>query len=144
MSRGGSRVAGRAALLALLAGCAYKGGVADGDYELVSQGVGGRRIEGDLDLSFATDGEVAALSCVTEVSGDVLLYNNPGLTSLSGLERLESIGGDLSLVGATGLESLEGLSGLRSASNLTLQSLDVLPDLAGLDALDEVGAINLA
>lgn len=126
-------------------GCTWGGGsVGDGDYRMVCQGVGPRTISGDLDLTFAEAGEVEALSCVREVEGDLLLFNNATLDSLAGLERLRAVGGDVTIVGAPALKDLGGLSGLESAGSLTIQSAPLVTDLTGLERLAATDAVAVA
>ena len=66
-------------------------------------------------------------------------------TSLHGLERLESVGGDLALT-SVHLQNLEALSGLRRIGGslvITGSSGDALVDLQGLEGLTELGGLEL-
>lgn len=139
------RVLFLAALLAApLSGCTWGGGsVGNSDYKFVCSGLGGRVIDGDLDLSFADPDDVAALSCVREVTGQVTLSRSAALSDLRGLESLREIGGALTIVDASALTSLAGLDGLRAAGSVTVSGAPLLVDLSGLDALEQTDALTL-
>ena len=73
-----------------------EGGVA-GDYTEVCEGACAARIEGDLNLSAATPTELASLTCLTVVGGDLIVKKSQALTNLIGLEGLVSVGGAVEL-----------------------------------------------
>jgi hypothetical protein len=95
---------------------------------------------GDLILETADD--VRAFADVEEVEGSVVIEGS-SLTDLTGLERLEWIGGALAIGGDLGnasLVSVEGLSGLqRVEGDVTIRRNNLLADLGGLRALSSVG-----
>ncbi len=69
-----------------------------------------------------------------------LTISNTDLTSLDGLESLETVVGDFDLTGNESLVSIEGLSGLTSVGGeLYLSNNDLLPSLTGLEQLASVG-----
>ena len=61
------------------------------------EGYGERTIGGNLDLSTATDADVASLSCLTSVGGSLSVEENDELTSLWGLHALTWVGGDVDI-----------------------------------------------
>ena len=66
--------------------------------------------------------------------------SNTGLTSLDGLESLETVVGDFTLSGNESLISVEGLSGLTSVGGeLYIYNNDLLPSLTGVEQLSSVG-----
>jgi hypothetical protein len=70
-----------------------------------------RGVGGNLDLSSATPQDVAALTCLSSVDGDLVVQSNDRLRDLSGLYALASVGGDLD-VQYSALTSLSGLGAL--------------------------------
>jgi hypothetical protein len=73
-----------------------------------------RSIGEHLDLSDATAADVASLSCLTSVGGDLWVNGNAALMSLAGLGSLSSVGGDLWVRANDALTSLAGLEDLSS------------------------------
>lgn len=115
-------------------------------------------VDGDLDID--GHGDLSDLHCLVAITGD-LLISGPGLASVHGLERLETIGGDLEITSWPIITDLDGLSGLRflggglflhardladigtlgflsgSIPALTLQGADI-EDLSPLSAITQV------
>ncbi len=81
---------------------------------------GGLYVYNIQDLSF--------LSNVTSVAGEVWIEGNPGLTLLTGLENLTSIGGNVLLQKLHDLTDLNGLANV--GGNLSLYDL---PEVTTLD-----------
>ena len=78
---------------------------------------------------------IEALVGTTLGEGGLYIKNNPRLTTLEGLEKLETLS-RVTIDGANGLVDLTGLSGLRTVEGaLTIQRTQ-LRSLAGLESLD--------
>ncbi len=96
-----------------------------------------RNIEGDLILD-AGQPDIRGLSCVREITQNLLMRSASGLKDLSGLDNLERIGKDLSLFNIH-LQRLSGLGGLREVGGTVLVESTLLVDLSGLERLEQVG-----
>ena len=110
------------------------------DFEGFCAGYCVRSLQGDLNLTPATAEDVASLTCLNFVGGDVKVSYNSSLKSLSGLEALTSVSGSLDLSENPTLESLSGLDGLSSVGgDLVVSANGVLMSLSGLGGLRSVG-----
>ncbi len=90
------------------------------------------------------------LNEITSIGGSLFIYGNMMLTSLAGLDGLNSVEGSLSIgkryfgqggIGNPSLSSLTGLNSLTSVGSLTVYDNDSLISLAGLDNI-EASSIN--
>jgi Secretion system C-terminal sorting domain/Receptor L domain len=82
-----------------------------------------------------------SLSQIKSIGGDMSVYGNDALTSLSGLDNLTSIGGDLG-VGSTTMNSLSGLDKLTSiGGSLGVGHNHVMTSLSGLNSLTSIGGV---
>jgi hypothetical protein len=103
---------------------------------------GVRKVEGSLSIDgtrWEGPTHLGALSCLTEVTGSLLVTTASELPSLSGLEHLTRVG-NVEVVAAYSLASLTGLERLREVSgDLRIDGNDRLPTLAGLERLSAVG-----
>ena len=78
----------------------------------------------------------------TLTSVGALNITNTAITSLDGLESLETVAGDFTLSGNESLISVEGLSGLTSVGeDLYVYNNDLLPSLTGFEQLSSVGGM---
>jgi len=128
-----------------------------GNYHLVSQSEidnfennypGCTEIEGNIEIKGADIINLQGLNSITNIAGNFSLYSNEILTELTGLENLESIGGNLELGISPSLDvylynpylnSLEGLKNLSSiGGNLSLTFNLSLTDLSGLEGLTSI------
>lgn len=82
------------------------------------------------------------LSALASVGGDqanaagsLYIFDNAGLTSLSGLSGLESVGGTIYIGNNPTLTSLEGMSSLISVNGLEIGNNDSLVDLGGISTV---------
>jgi hypothetical protein len=84
------------------------------------------------------------LNMLTSIVGDFSITYN-ALTSLTGLEGLTSIGGELRIENSSALINLEGLEGLDSiGSGLRICGNDALSSLTGLEGLNTLsGDLNI-
>ncbi len=99
-----------------------------------------RRLAGDLDLSTATDADVATLSCLTAVGGSLQVNGNGSLTHLRGLGALEQVGGSLIMGQNSVLIDLDGLDSLLFVGgDLYIRNNAALGSFSGLHSLEEVG-----
>merc|ERR1712146_263917 len=74
------------------------------------------------------------------VSGQFVISKNDALTSLDGLNSLESVGNSLYIFDNDALTSLKGLDSLQSVnSDLDIRYNSALTSLDGLDSLENVG-----
>ena len=94
-------------------------------------------VDGSVSLQQIEDGDLTALSCVEEITGELSIQYSPGLTTLHGLERLARIGEVLHLRFNDNLLDVDGLSGLTDVStinlwdNPALEHADALAGIAG-------------
>lgn len=104
-------------------------------------------VTGSIVVAMTTNTDLAELSCLEHVGGNVLVWNNPNLTSLHGLDSLKWVEGSFSIARSGALaapnESLHDLTALASlevvGKDLTLDLVLPLPELDGFDALVAVG-----
>jgi hypothetical protein len=85
--------------------------------------------------------DLALLSGVTEITGDLTINGISGITHLSTLSSLKKVGGTITLQNLA-INSLTGLSGLESAGALRIINNSALSDLNGLQALTEITGIK--
>jgi hypothetical protein len=94
-----------------------------------------------------TNVDLGELSCLEHVGGNVLVWNNPNLVTLHGLESLRLVEGFLSIARSGSLvatnDSLRNLAALAAlevvGKDLILDLRGPLPDLDGFNALVAVG-----
>lgn len=105
-------------------------------------------IDGDLTINAAWDDvDLSAFSCLREVSGDVTFtytMNSRALTSLAGLDNLETIGGTLSFTEAplTDLTGLGGLTSIGGDLRVSCHDYNYVPESTnGLGSLAELGGL---
>ncbi len=96
----------------------------------------------DLRITDATN--PASVECVERVTGNLTIGPTTTLTDLSILSELREVGGSIELHGNLSLTSLEGLEQLESASWLHVRRNNALGDLHGLDGLTTVSHITIA
>lgn len=101
------------------------------------------RVEGHVFVE-ALDGDLPDLTCLTVVTGDLVIEGNPGLRSLDGLVELRTIGGDLVVRDNPELEDLLGLGRVLRAASVTIEGNDALVDLEGLDKLTDADQLVVA
>jgi hypothetical protein len=92
---------------------------------------------------FSTQSEIDSFQInypyCTEIEGSVDINGND-ITDLSGLDTLNSIGGDLIINGNDSLQYLSGLANLNAiGGDLFIGSNEILPDLSGLESLETIG-----
>ena len=85
-----------------------------GDFEDFCDGYAARSVEGNVDLSAATQAEVDSLACLSSVGGDFTISENYTLMNLDGLASLTSVGGDLDIGYNDALTDVDGLASLTS------------------------------
>ena len=95
-----------------------------------------------LDFSNFFGAEAPNLRGVRATLSDVGFYGAPNLTSLSGLETLERIGGRLQIRNMSVLPDLRGLRSLRSVRVLTVDNTTVT-SLEGAEQLQEVEVLTI-
>lgn len=102
-------------------------------------------IEGDLLIQQANVGgtninNLAGLSEIIAITGDLNINFNEELTSLAGLSNLYSIGGNFTIQDNAILENLNGLSNLRGLSGfLNIFDNQNLENLTGIENLAAIG-----
>ena len=95
-----------------------------------------------LDFSTFFGSEAPNLRGVRATLSDVGFYGAPNLTSLSGLETVERIGGLLQIRDMPALPNLRGLRSLRSVRFLTVENT-VVTSLEGAEQLQEVEELRI-
>ncbi len=95
-------------------------------------------IGGDLRIEQTDISSLNGLNNVESIGGFMLLFGNPLLTSMQGFQSLGSV--DEILIANNGLTDLSGLEGITSLEgDLVIGGLDGITDLRGLDNLQKVG-----
>ena len=69
-----------------------------------------RVIDGDLVVHQAPDADLSFLACITEVTGDLVLFDNDNLVDVTGLAFIERIGGDLVIADNDALVDFDALT----------------------------------
>ncbi len=107
-------------------------------------------IEGDVKITGDDITNLYGLSYLTAIGGRLWFHRNPVLSSLSGLENLDTIRGNLrfgdhpSLLGGNpALSNMTGLNGLKHIANLIIYNNDGLVSLSGLEGLSSSGYIKI-
>jgi hypothetical protein len=99
-----------------------------------------RTLDGSLTLDDASPSQIAALECLTLVSGEVMISGNDEISDLDGLEQLRSVGQTFYLWGLGGVSDLKGLDGLETVGgNLQIEGDYHLRTLEGLESLASIG-----
>jgi hypothetical protein len=117
---------------------------------------GATRIDGDLELRGYKGRALGSLACLESVGGHALIGVGPVCPSgmsgcitttfdfgLETFERLQAVGGELSITTATRLRSLEALRSLRSVGSLHVSFNPVLESLAGLEQITEAESVSI-
>ena len=85
---------------------------------------------------------LSGLDNVTSIGGDLWIRNNIALTSLTGLDNLTSVEGDLIIEKNSVLTSLAGMDNVTSVDgDLIIEWNSVLPNLIGLNNVTSIGRI---
>ncbi len=89
--------------------------------------------------------DLSPLSQLTSISGNLeILNNNHDIFSLTGLENLSSVGGNLNISGNDGLFNLVGLENLNTVTGLlNIGANNTLSTLAALENLTTIGDLNI-
>jgi len=95
-----------------------------------------RTITGDLILTYLLLDSLSGLEQLTSIAGNVKFNGLLALKTFAGLSKLDSIGGTLN-VNFCAISNLEGLGTLRSLQNLELSN-NGLSSLNGLDSLKSI------
>ncbi|MCY1058836.1 hypothetical protein [Nannocystis sp. SCPEA4] len=118
-------------------------GTATGDGPTTTEGACADVIAGDLVLTDDTD--VAALACVVEVEGDVLLFDTTSWSDFTPLAQLRVVGGELRALRNTALVSLDGLQALgRVGGSVHIGANPKLADLSALSGVRRLGGLALS
>jgi hypothetical protein len=114
----------------------------EGDFEIqrVDDLAGYTGITGSLTIRETNLPNLAWLSSLTFVGGNLNIEYNSALTSLTGLEGLTSISGSLSIWDNSTLTTLAALESLTAVQgNLVIRDNPSLTDLTGLESLIAIG-----
>ncbi len=98
---------------------------------------------GDLRVEHSQLEDMNALASIRNVSGALVVADNPRLSELSGLEQLDSVG-RLELTGNAHLSSVRGLSALRHAQVVEIRNNPSLTNVNGLEGLQQLERLDLA
>lgn len=96
--------------------------------------------EGDLTVGEWVS-DLSALTCLRRVGGDLDIGGNLSLSSLRGLDRLETVDGTLYIAGCDRLTDLQGLGALTYTAMPYIYTNAGLTSLRGLDALGAVKSV---
>lgn len=101
-------------------------------------------VTGNVRVEHWSNADLGVLSALRSISGTLFIGNNPGLTSLDGLESLTSVD-TVQIVNNPALEDVSALSGLDTARRLDITGnprLDVISGANRLSHLDELVVEN--
>ncbi|MCA9701764.1 MAG: hypothetical protein KC431_29855, partial [Myxococcales bacterium] len=87
--------------------------------------------------------EQAAVQCVEEVAGDLEIGPTTTMEDLQMLANLRVVGGALTISANSALTSLEGLEQLESVGQLVIRRNHGLTDLHGLEGLQWIGRLTI-
>ena len=87
-----------------------------------------------LDCAPLADDDLEAFRVLEHVNGDLVIADNPRITSLDGLRNLETVNGRLELRNC-GVRELSGLNRLRLVKGLAIEGLGELTAISGLTSL---------
>lgn len=95
-------------------------------------------LDGNTDIT-----SLSALQNITSVNGNLLIVNNPLLESLNGLNALENVSGDVTI--GTGNTTLNSITSLENLENID-GSLQILynPQLTSLDGLQNLNPLTIS
>jgi hypothetical protein len=95
-------------------------------------------------VAMTTNTDLGELSCLERVTGDLVIWNNPGLVALHGLESLTVVEGTLAIARFGSLSAQnENLRSIAALGALQVVGKDLAIDLAlPLPALDGFGALR--
>jgi len=107
-------------------------------------------IEGDVTISGVDINDLTPLSAITQIRGNLIIYNNNSLEVMTGLNNISHVNGNVHIgyfdIGSgTGggnplLTNLEGLNSIQSiGGELELFANPFLESFEGLDELDSIG-----
>jgi hypothetical protein len=103
-------------------------------------------VTGTVLISAYEGADLAPLSCLERVDGDLVVWNSPGLVTLHGLESLALVRGQLGIgyhaylfTANSNLARIDALSGLRAVQGDLDIAGDALTTFDGLSALAAVG-----
>jgi len=118
--------------------------VIEGDIGLTTQAevnsFSGTSITGDLFISGVDIVDLATLSTLTSIGGNLNIYSNTELTNLNGLNNLDSVGSDLNLDMNSILTNIEGLHSITFiGGKLRILQQNILTNLDGLSNLTIIG-----
>ena len=95
-------------------------------------------------ITITDDTDLASVACVEVVLGDLTVGPTTQLIDLQALASLREVGGTATIVGNLALTSLEGLEGLESVTWLHIRRNRNLSDLHGLDGLVALDQLTVA
>lgn len=122
-----------------------------GDYYILTEAdleslSGYTSVTGTLFIHYPTLISLEGLECLTQVGGNLEIYENDSLISLEGLENLKYVGGHMRIRDNDSLTSLEGLEKIKSVgSELEINNNDELCNSladALIDQLLDTGGIG--
>ena len=104
---------------------------------------GATRIVGNVTIgpkSGASDiSDLSPFAAITEITGNVLVWRNPDLPNLMGLNQLQTIWGDFGVYGNDDLTSLGDFPALQSIGYFSVSSNVALTSLGDFPALQTIG-----
>eukprot|EP00808_Paulinella_micropora_P009065 g44795.t1 len=101
-------------------------------------------VSGNLRIDNTALTSLSGLESLTSVGGNLEIYGNSALTSLSGLDNLNSVGGYLWIRDNSALTTMSGLDNLNSVgSNLLIIANSALTNMSGLGKLNSVGYLGI-
>jgi hypothetical protein len=105
-----------------------------------------RQVKGDIEVLAACEVNAAAMLAFDEISvvdGSLELSGSTGLTSLEGLNRIISVGGDFVLENNADLANLNALDGQRLVvgGDLLIRNNNQLTSIAGLSGITVEGEL---
>ena len=97
-------------------------------------------IEGDIEITGDDITNLAGLSTLTSIEGDLFIGYCTALQNLSGLDNITSIGQTIRIYMNTALVNLSGLDNISFVGqNLRITNNDTLSDISSLSKIESVG-----
>jgi len=118
----------------------------EGDYYILTEAdleslSGYTSVTGTLFINYPTLISLEGLECLTQVGGNLEIYENDSLISFEGVDKLKYVGGNMRIYDNDSLISLEGLEKLKYVGgHMRIRDNDSLTSLEGVDKLKSVGS----
>lgn len=98
-------------------------------------------IEGDLNINWSDITSLTGLNVLTKIEGDLSIHQNSMLNTLSGLQNIDSIYGSLCICSNDSLINLSGLNSITSiGKSVVISDNELLENLNGINNLTNISS----